>query len=57
MPNLSVYFDDDLAERIKKIADREDRSFSYIVRELVQEAIEARQRKAKRQAEPELEAH
>jgi predicted transcriptional regulator len=43
MPNISVYFDEDLAEQVKKIADKADRSFSYILRELVQEALEARE--------------
>lgn len=50
MPQISVYFDDDLAEEVKRIADKDDRSFSYIIRELVQEALKARkQEKQERQ--------
>lgn len=45
MPRITIYFDEKLAEQVKKIANKTDRSFSYVLRQLTQEALEARQEK------------
>ena len=41
-----IYMPEDLQEQLKELSEQEDRSFSWIVRTLIQEAIDARQQRA-----------
>ncbi len=41
-----IYMPEDLQEKLKALSEQEDRSFSWMVRTLIQEAIDARQQRA-----------
>lgn len=40
----SIYLPDSMREQIQAIADREQRSFTFVVEMLLQEALEAREK-------------
>jgi predicted transcriptional regulator len=47
MSHMTVWLDEELWEYIEGVAARQDRPKSRLVRQLVREAVEARQKKAR----------